>query len=228
MRWWTRALSALKRLTHRGGVDADGASGDGAGLLTALPLKFLYRQAAQLGISLPGCFGLGMVFLPHGEEARVQREIERIAREMDLVFLGWRAVPVNPSIPGARAAETMPSVWQCFFAPQAGEVALNSEFVRVQPCSDEEDAALRQLLIRHNLHTGSPRAAFILNSAERLPFVRVQPERLPCSIEQTWNPVLERLQPASFRAAAANKAWSAALPGMTKDAGEIGHQIPSC
>jgi len=30
-----RALTALARLAHRGGVDADGRSGDGAGLLTA-------------------------------------------------------------------------------------------------------------------------------------------------------------------------------------------------
>ena len=112
-----RALGALQRLSHRGGVDADGASGDGAGLLTATPLRFLHRQAAKLGISLPGCFGLGMLFLPHGEEVRVQREVERMAPAMGLTCLGWRAVPVNPSVPGARAAETMPSVWQCFLAP---------------------------------------------------------------------------------------------------------------
>ena len=114
-------------------------------------------------------------------------------------------------------------------AEHAGEGALNSEFVSTQQCSEEEDAALRQLLIRHCLHVASPRAAFILNSVGRLPFVRVQPEHLPCPIEQTWAPVLERLQPfSSFRAAVAKKAWSASLPGMTGDPGDIGHQIPSC
>ena len=112
-----RALGALQRLSHRGGVDADGASGDGAGLLTATPLRFLHRQAVKLGITLPGCFGLGMLFLPYDEEARVHREIERLAPAMGLACLGWRAVPVNPSVPGERAAETMPSVWQCFLAP---------------------------------------------------------------------------------------------------------------
>jgi glutamate synthase (ferredoxin) len=112
-----RALGALQRLSHRGGVDADGASGDGAGLLTATPLKFMHRQAGLLGFALPGCFGLGMLFLPHGEESRVQREIERLAQAMGLACLGWRAVPVDPSVPGERAAETMPSVWQCFLAP---------------------------------------------------------------------------------------------------------------
>jgi hypothetical protein len=99
----------------------------------------------------------------------------------------------------------------------------------VQECSAEEQAALRQLLIRHCLHTGSPRAAFILNSSARLPLVRVQPERLPCSIEQTWATALERLQfSVSFRSGVADKTWPRPMPAITGDAGEIGRQIPSC
>src|SRR2546429_5678726 len=42
------SLAALERLTHRGGVDADGASGDGAGLLTSLPQKFFRERAKEL------------------------------------------------------------------------------------------------------------------------------------------------------------------------------------
>src|SRR5436305_11920923 len=53
------ALTALERLTHRGGVDADGASGDGAGLLAALPKNFFRSAAAEQGIDLPEQFGLG-------------------------------------------------------------------------------------------------------------------------------------------------------------------------
>src|SRR5579859_2039339 len=41
------SLTALERLTHRGGVDADGASGDGAGLLTSLPQKFFRERAKE-------------------------------------------------------------------------------------------------------------------------------------------------------------------------------------
>jgi glutamate synthase domain-containing protein 3 len=111
----------------------------------------------------------------------------------------------------------------------AAEPALNLDFVCVQECSAEEQAALRQLLIRHCLHTGSPRAAFILNSSARLPLVRVQPERLPCSIEQTWATALERLQfSVSFRSGVADKTWPRPMPAITGDAGEIGRQIPSC
>src|SRR2546430_11178233 len=53
------ALTALERLTHRGGVDADGASGDGAGLLAGLPKNFFRAKAAEEGIDLPEQFGLG-------------------------------------------------------------------------------------------------------------------------------------------------------------------------
>jgi glutamate synthase (ferredoxin) len=120
-----RALVALQRLTHRGGVDADGSSGDGAGLLTAIPQRLMRSEASALGIELPGSFALGMLFLAPGEEARARKTIEALAPEMGLTCLGWREVPVNASVPGARAAESLPSVWQCFFA--AGATLANFE-----------------------------------------------------------------------------------------------------
>src|SRR5260370_823044 len=58
------ALTALERLTHRGGVDADGASGDGAGLLTSLPHAFFRACAQEQGIELPEMFAVGFAFLP--------------------------------------------------------------------------------------------------------------------------------------------------------------------
>src|SRR5438105_8984081 len=75
-----RALEALLRLSHRGGIDADGRSGDGAGLLTKIPDRFIRYCAREAGIELPASFGLGMVFLPAGEEARTRNVIEIIAK----------------------------------------------------------------------------------------------------------------------------------------------------
>ena len=46
-----RALTALLRLAHRGGVDADGRSGDGAGLLMAIPDRFMRAGALQEGFT---------------------------------------------------------------------------------------------------------------------------------------------------------------------------------
>src|SRR5437588_9585605 len=111
-----RALEALLRLSHRGGVDADGRSGDGAGLLTRIPDHFIRRSAREAGIELPASFGLGMVFLPAGAEARTRDVIEIIAKGNGLRCLGWRIVPVDSTIVGPRARDTLPVVQQCFFA----------------------------------------------------------------------------------------------------------------
>src|SRR6202158_598933 len=73
------ALTALERLTHRGGVDADGASGDGAGLLTSIPEAFFRAQAQEQGIALPEVFGLGFAFFPAGSAADARAAIEAAA-----------------------------------------------------------------------------------------------------------------------------------------------------
>src|SRR5258708_26276043 len=89
------ALTALERLTHRGGVDADGASGDGAGLLTSIPEGFFRARALEQGVALPEVFGLGFAFFPAGfclappaaGGAGGEGEPPRRA--------GWRRVPGN-------------------------------------------------------------------------------------------------------------------------------------
>src|SRR6266849_6157714 len=80
-----RGLAALERLSHRGGVDADGSSGDGAGLLTAIPGSFIRREASAVGIDLPFSFGLGMMFLPNDDvSGGLRRSIETLATEVEL------------------------------------------------------------------------------------------------------------------------------------------------
>jgi len=110
-----RALVALDRLSHRGGVDSDGLSGDGAGLLLPIPKVFFRAQSLQSGISLPETFGLGMVFLPPARDTESRRAIESLAQQTGLRCVGWRDVPVNFTILGSLAASTMPSIRQCFF-----------------------------------------------------------------------------------------------------------------
>jgi glutamate synthase (ferredoxin) len=125
-----RALEALIRLAHRGGVDADGRSGDGAGLLTRIPEKFIRESARQEGIDLPAAFGLGMVFLPPGEEATARRSIRERAKKSGLRYLGWRSVPTDPQVVGPRAHEALPIIEQCFFAPQSESADLEALLFR--------------------------------------------------------------------------------------------------
>ena len=120
-----RALTALLRLTHRGGVDADGSSGDGAGLLVPIPHVFVRKCARDDTIELPESFGLGMVFLPPGSETPARAAIESLAEKSGLRCLGWRIVPTNPLILGPRALATLPVIRQCYFA--ATDPAANLE-----------------------------------------------------------------------------------------------------
>jgi glutamate synthase (NADPH/NADH) large chain/glutamate synthase (ferredoxin) len=111
------ALTALERLTHRGGVDADGASGDGAGLLTLLPKPFFRARAQELNIDLPEQFAVGFAFFPASEAPEARAAIEAAADSERLRVLGWRRVPVNTDSLGRRALETMPEIWQFFVEP---------------------------------------------------------------------------------------------------------------
>jgi glutamate synthase (NADPH/NADH) large chain len=86
----------------------------------------------------------------------------------------------------------------------------NHEFVHcVNACSPTtpgEEARLRRALEEHVLHTRSPRAMRLLEAKSPLPFLRVEPVHLPCSLEQTWAPVLERWEkPAAAGGIAAAK-----------------------
>src|ERR1700682_5076348 len=111
------ALTALERLTHRGGVDADGASGDGAGLLTSLPQDFFRARAKEQGIELPRNFGLGFAFLAAHAVSDARSAIEHAAESERCRVLGWRRVPVDVKSLGRRALETMPEIWHFCVEP---------------------------------------------------------------------------------------------------------------
>lgn len=122
-----RGLNALVRLEHRGGVDADGRSGDGAGLLVQLPKAFFRKTARAAGIDLPLHFGVGMVFLQPEEEQIARQAIDMAAARFDLEFIGWREVPTDPAILGPRSRESLPVIRQCYIAPR-GESASAESF----------------------------------------------------------------------------------------------------
>src|ERR1700748_3957712 len=59
------AIRALKAVWHRGAVDADGKTGDGAGILVGVPQDFFADQVRRTGhILRPGAIAVGQIFLP--------------------------------------------------------------------------------------------------------------------------------------------------------------------
>ena len=111
-------LLMLKNMEHRGGVAADGETGDGAGILTQIPLKYFKRQALNEGVILPetGGYGVGMVFMPD-DTLKVEQIIEIMGNsieEMGLRNVWLRKVPVDSSKIGRVARESEPRVFQFF------------------------------------------------------------------------------------------------------------------
>ncbi|MDQ5851757.1 MAG: glutamate synthase large subunit, partial [Chloroflexota bacterium] len=114
------ALDALCNLEHRGAINADGKTGDGAGILTQLPYDLLAAELRELGIAAPppGDLGLAQCFLPVdvGESQRARRLIEQALNAAGIPLLRWRAVPTNNVALGARALATKPALWQALVA----------------------------------------------------------------------------------------------------------------
>ncbi len=144
-----RALVALKRVAHRGGVDADGRSGDGAGLLMEIPKSFFRKAVRASGIKLPEQFGVGMVFLQPGQEICAEDALRAAASKFNLLVLGWRAVPTDSSILGPRSRDSLPVVRQCFVAP-CGDPA-NCEPSRLE----SSDFELQLFRLRYELEAVS-------------------------------------------------------------------------
>lgn len=110
------AVNALRRLTHRGAVAADGKTGDGCGLLLQTPTAFFREIGAELGFELGKQFAVGTVFLnPHKTHRDVARStLENELEGQGLKVAGWRLVPVDTSVCGEEALRTLPIIQQVF------------------------------------------------------------------------------------------------------------------
>lgn len=113
-------IEALTCMTHRGGIAADGKTGDGCGLLIQKPDAFLRLQAREMfDVELPTLYAVGSVMLSLDEGAReVARKVvaEEVARQA-LKLVGWREVPTDTSILGEIALRTLPAFEQVFVTP---------------------------------------------------------------------------------------------------------------
>ncbi|MBP5857960.1 glutamate synthase large subunit [Marivibrio halodurans] len=111
-----RAIDALRALWHRGAVDADGKTGDGAGIHVQIPQDFFKEHVRRTGHELGrGRLAVGMVFLPRtdlGKQERVRQIVESEILRMGHRIYGWRQVPVDISVIGEKANATRPEIEQ--------------------------------------------------------------------------------------------------------------------
>ncbi len=118
-----KGVEALKAVFHRGAVDADGKTGDGAGIMLEVSNSFFSKQVLKTGhrTRQDSILGVGMIFLPKRdfgaqEKCRAIVEYEIIKAGMNL--FGWRQVPVNTEIIGEKANYTKPEIEQIIFSPK--------------------------------------------------------------------------------------------------------------
>ena len=114
------------RMDHRGGCGFEANTGDGAGILTALPHPFFARVASEMGITLPipGAYAAGNIFLPQNETQRgeFKSAIEAIIAEEGQAFLAWRDVPIEAEAAdvGPAALSAQPHIAQLFIGAAEG------------------------------------------------------------------------------------------------------------
>ena len=111
-----KGIEALKSLWHRGAVDADGKTGDGAGLHVQIPQEFFKEHVRRIGQEPgQGRLAVGMIFLPRTDLAaqeRCRQIVETEILRFGYRIYGWRQVPVNIEVIGDKANATRPNIEQ--------------------------------------------------------------------------------------------------------------------
>jgi len=114
------AIDALKAVWHRGAVDADGKTGDGAGIHVEIPQDFFREHVAATGHT-PGDehIAVGQMFLPRtdlDEQERCRVIVEREILKYGYTIYGWRQVPVDTRVIGEKANAARPDIEQIMIA----------------------------------------------------------------------------------------------------------------
>ncbi|MEM9013802.1 MAG: glutamate synthase large subunit [Pseudomonadota bacterium] len=118
------AIKALGAVWHRGAVDADGKTGDGAGIRLGVPQSLMRRHVERTGHKPgPEDICVGMIFLPR-TDLRAQ-DLARSIVEAEILrgefyIYGWRQVPVDASCLGEKANATRPEIEQVLFCDKTG------------------------------------------------------------------------------------------------------------
>src|SRR6056297_2554934 len=118
-------INALKAVWHRGAVDADGKTGDGAGIHVQIPPAFFYDQVVRTGHEprKDELMAVGQVFLPRtdfGAQEACRTIVESEVLRMGYYIYGWRHVPVNITVLGEKANATRPEIEQIIISNSKG------------------------------------------------------------------------------------------------------------
>lgn len=153
-----KALTAATCMEHRGGCSADQDSGDGAGLMTAIPWSLLqdWMTAEGIAVSSTEQLGVAMIFLPQPENVAQQarRTVEETVAASGLRLLGWRKVPINPAVLGTQAKENQPQIEQIIVQSERSGDELEHQLYltrkriqRSKPANPQDSAAWKDFYV---------------------------------------------------------------------------------
>ncbi|XP_015878225.2 glutamate synthase [NADH], amyloplastic isoform X1 [Ziziphus jujuba] len=162
----TDALEMLVRMSHRGACGCETNTGDGAGILVALPHEFYREVAKDVGFTLPqpGQYAVGMFFMPTSESRRNESRnvFTKVAESLGHTVLGWRVVPTDNTGLGKSALLTEPVVEQVFLTPSPrSKVDIESQMYILRRLSM---VAIRAVL---NLEHGGAKDFYICSLSSR-------------------------------------------------------------
>ncbi|MDP6440557.1 MAG: glutamate synthase large subunit [Pelagibacteraceae bacterium] len=112
-------IQALKAVWHRGAVDADGKTGDGAGIHIEISTDFFKEKIENAGrYHDSGTICVGMIFLPrndYGSQEKCKTLIETELLSKNYYIYRWRQVPINTAVLGIKAENNRPEITQVIF-----------------------------------------------------------------------------------------------------------------
>ncbi|MEM6593345.1 MAG: glutamate synthase large subunit [Pseudomonadota bacterium] len=147
-------INALKAIWHRGAVDADGKTGDGAGIHVQIPVPFFYDQIERTGHkpNKDEMIAVGQVFLPRtdfGAQEECRTIVETEVLRMGYRIYGWRHVPVDVSCLGDKANATRPEIEQILISNSKGldEEAFERELYVIRRRIEKSASHIKDLYV---------------------------------------------------------------------------------
>ena len=130
------AIGCVSALSHRGAMDADAKTGDGAGVLTQIPYEIFRPEVEKLGHKLfsDSDLAVGFFFLPKDnayEQAFCRKVVEETLSKKKLFVFGWRKVPVQMSVLGDKALLTCPEMEQVLIGKPEDDLIRAEEYEQV-------------------------------------------------------------------------------------------------
>ena len=154
-------IEALKAVWHRGAVDADGKTGDGAGIHVEIPQDFFEEHIERTGHSLgDGPLAVGMAFLPRTDltgQERCRCIVESEILKFGYQIYGWRQVPIDVDVIGEKANATRPEIEQIMIAGNAD----------VPPANFETDLYIIRRLIENQVRAENINDFYICSLSSR-------------------------------------------------------------